>query len=81
MRWLFLDPSRDEVAAVATDLIATFGAQARDEALYLSEVAEGLGARRSLRNRRLYRLAAQEIAMRFDAAAASHRSDSAFLTM
>jgi hypothetical protein len=81
MRWLYLDPSRDEVAAVANDLIAMFGAQAQDEALYLSEVAEGLGAKRSLRNRRLYRLAAREIVMRFDAEIASHGSPPAQVTM
>ena len=65
MRWAMFDPPRDEIAAVAGDLIARFGQQARDEALHLEEVAETLGSKK---NRRMYRLAAREIETRFTAA-------------
>ncbi len=58
MRWPFFDPPRDEIAAVACDLIVRFGLRSHDEALYLAEVAANIGARRNLQ---LYRLAAREI--------------------
>jgi hypothetical protein len=64
MRWPFLDPPQDEISGVASDLIARFGPQARDEALYLAEVAEKLGAKKTQKNRRLFRLAAREIQKR-----------------
>jgi hypothetical protein len=54
----FTGPPKEEVVAVATDLIARFGLQAHDEALHLEEVAAML---RSVRNRALYRDVAREI--------------------
>ena len=54
----FMGPTREEVAAVATDLIARFGLQAHDEALHLMEVAAQLRFRR---NRDLYLRVAREI--------------------
>jgi hypothetical protein len=62
MRLPFLDPPREEVAAVASDLILRFGLRARDEALYLAGLSEQMRARR---NRQLYRLAAREIERSF----------------
>ena len=62
MRLPFFDAPRDEVAAVASDLIIRFGLHARDEALFLAGLSEQMGARW---NRRLYRLAAREIEMSF----------------
>ena len=62
MRLPFFDPPREEVAAVASDLILRFGHRARDEALYLAVLSEQMRARR---NRQLYRLAAQEIERSF----------------
>lgn len=62
MRLPFFDPPRDEVAAVASDLIIRFGLNARDEALFLAGLSEQMRARW---NRRLYRLAAREIEMSF----------------
>jgi hypothetical protein len=62
MRLPFFDPPREEVAAVASDLIVRFGLHARDEALFLAELSEQMRARW---NRRLYRLAAREIEMSF----------------
>lgn len=58
LRMPFIGPSREEIIAVATDLIARFGPLARDEAQYLVEVATHI---RSRRNRSLYSGAAQEI--------------------
>jgi hypothetical protein len=52
VRMPFTGPPKEEVVAVATDLIARFGLQAHDEALHLEEVAAML---RSVRNRALYR--------------------------
>ena len=54
----FMGPTREEVVAVATDLIARFGLQAHDEALHLMEVAAQLRFRR---NRDLYLRVAREI--------------------
>ena len=62
MRLPFLDPPREEVAVVASDLIIRFGLNARDEALYLAKLSEQMRARW---NRQLYRLAAREIEMSF----------------
>ena len=62
MRLPFFDPPRNEVAAVASDLIIRFGFRARDEALYLAGLSEQMRARW---NRQLYRLAAREIEMSF----------------
>jgi hypothetical protein len=62
MRLPFVNPTKEEVAAVATDLIARFGLQAQDEALHLTEVAANL---RAGRNRQLYRLAGLEIEKSF----------------
>ena len=62
MRLPFFDPPREEVAAVASDLINRFGLHARDEALFLARLSEQMRARW---NRRLYRLAAREIEMSF----------------
>ena len=39
VRMPFTGPPKEEVVAVATDLIARFGLQAHDEALHLEEVA------------------------------------------
>jgi hypothetical protein len=62
MRLPFFDPPREEVAAVASDLIIRFGLRARDEALYLAELSEQMRARW---NTQLYRLAAREIETSF----------------
>ena len=62
MRLPFFDPPREEVAAVASDLIMRFGLHARDEALYLALLSEQMRARW---NRQLYRLAAREIETSF----------------
>jgi hypothetical protein len=62
MRLPFFDPPREEVAAVASDLIIRFGLRARDEALYLAGLSEQMRARW---NRQLYRLAAHEIETSF----------------
>src|ERR1700722_580511 len=56
------NPPREEVAAVASDLIIRFGLHARDEALYLAGLSEQM---RASWNRQLYRLAAHEIETRF----------------
>ena len=58
MRLPFFDPSRDEVAAVATDLITRFGLRAYDEAVYLAELAAQM---RSRRHKVLYELVTREI--------------------
>ena len=39
MRLPFFDPRKDEVAAIATDLITRFGFHALDEALYLADLS------------------------------------------
>src|SRR3984893_5120016 len=62
MRLPFLDPPREEVAAVASDLIIRFGLHARDEARYLAGPSQQMRARW---NRQLYRLAAREIETSF----------------
>ena len=62
MRLPFIDPTREEVAAVANDLIIRFGLHTRDEALHLAGLSKQMRARW---NRQLYRLAAREIEMSF----------------
>jgi hypothetical protein len=62
MRLPFFDPTREEVVAVATDLIMRFGLEAEDEALHLTEVAANM---RAVRNCQLYRLVAREIEKSF----------------
>ena len=62
MRLPFFDPPREEVAAVASDLITRFGLNARDEALYLARLSEQMRARW---NRQLYRQTAREIESSF----------------
>jgi hypothetical protein len=58
MRPQFFDPRRDEVAAVATDLITRFGLRAHDEAVYLAELAAQMRSRRA---KALYGLVVREI--------------------
>jgi hypothetical protein len=62
MRLPFFDPTREEVVAVATDLITRFGLEAQEEALHLTGVAANI---RAVRNYQLYRLAAREIEKSF----------------
>ena len=62
MRLPFVDPTREEVVAIATDLIMRFGLEAQGEALHLTEVAANM---RAVRNCQLYRLAAREIEKSF----------------
>lgn len=62
MRLPFIDPPREEVALVASDLIVRFGLHARDEALHLAGLSKQMRARW---NRQLYRQAAREIEMSF----------------
>jgi hypothetical protein len=62
MRLPSFGPPREEVAAVASDLIIRFGLRARDEALYLAGLSEQMRARW---NMQLYRLAAREIETSF----------------
>lgn len=62
MRLPFFDPHREEVAAVASDLIIRFGLRARDEALYLAGLSAQMRARW---NRQFYLLAAREIETSF----------------
>lgn len=58
MRLPFFDPSRDEIAATATDLITRFGLRAHVEASRLGELS---AQRRSRRDQVLYELVAREI--------------------
>ena len=58
MRLPFFDPRRDEVAAIATDLITRFGLRAHEEASYLAELSVQM---RSRKDRVLYELVAREI--------------------
>ena len=62
MRLPFFDPRRDEVAAIAADLITRFGLRAHEEALYLAELSLQMGSRRK---RVLYELVAREIETSF----------------
>jgi hypothetical protein len=65
MRFPFFDPRRDEVAAVATDLIIRFGLRAHAEASYLADLSLQMHSRR---HRLLYELVALEIDASFDEA-------------
>jgi hypothetical protein len=58
MRLPFPDPSRDEIATTATDLITRFGLGAHKEASRLAEVS---AQRRSRRDRVLYEMAGRAI--------------------
>jgi hypothetical protein len=62
MRLPFFDPRKDEVAAIATDLITRFGLHALDEALYLADLSLQM---RSRRKRVLYECVAREIEASF----------------
>ena len=62
MRLPFFDPRKDEVAAIATDLITRFGLHALDEALYLADLSLQM---RSRRKRVLYECVAREIETSF----------------
>jgi hypothetical protein len=58
MRLPFFDPRRDEVVAIATDLITRFGLRACEEASHLAELSLQMGSRRK---RALYESVAREI--------------------
>jgi len=58
MRLPFLDPRKDKVAAIATDLITRFGLRAHYEASYLAKLSVQMHSRR---DRVLYELVAREI--------------------
>ena len=58
MRLPFFNPRKDEVAAIATDLITRFGLRAHGEAAHLAELSLQMGSRRK---RMLYEMAAREI--------------------
>jgi len=58
MRLPFFDPHRDEVAAVATDLITRFGLRAHDEASHMAQLSVQMHSRR---HGVLYELVAREI--------------------
>ena len=61
MRFPWLGPTREEIEAVARDLIAHYGANASDEALRICEAYRRLGASK---NEKLYRLAARRCGSR-----------------
>jgi len=65
MGWLWFGLSREEIKVVTHDLIVRHGLNAYEEAIHLAEVARFLG---SSKNGKLYRLAANEIKLSFDAA-------------
>ena len=58
MRLPYFDPRRDEVAAIATDLITRFGLRAHDEASHLAQLSAQMHSRW---HRVLYELVAREI--------------------
>jgi hypothetical protein len=58
MRLPLFGPRRDEVAAIATDLITRFGLRAQHEASYLAELSSQMGSRRK---KVLYEFVAREI--------------------
>jgi hypothetical protein len=62
MRLLFREPRRDEVAAIATDIITRFGLRAYEEASYLAELSLQMCSRRE---RVLYEFVAREIEASF----------------
>jgi hypothetical protein len=65
MRLPFFDPRKEEVTAIATDLIRRFGLRAHAEASYLAELSVQMHSRR---HRLLYELVAGEIDASFDEA-------------
>ncbi|MGO4869671.1 MAG: hypothetical protein ACLPGW_03530 [Roseiarcus sp.] len=76
MKTLWSGPSREEVRAVAIDLIVRHGPQASEEAFHLAKVAQQLG---SAENTQLYSRAARCIenflyASKREHAAAARRS-------
>jgi serine/threonine protein phosphatase 1 len=62
MHFPWSGPTRDEISAVAHDLIVRRGLGAYDEAIHISEIARTIG---SSKNAKLYRLAADEIKLSF----------------
>jgi hypothetical protein len=62
MRLPFFNPRKDEVAAIATDLITRFGLRAHEEAAHLAELSLQMGSRRK---GALYELVAREIEASF----------------
>ena len=58
MRLPLFGPRRDEVAAIATDLITRFGLRAQHEASYLAELSSQMGSRKK---KMLYEFVAREI--------------------
>lgn len=65
MRLPFFNPRKDEVAAIATDLITRFGLRAHEEAAHLAELSLRMGSRRK---GALYELVAREIEASFQEA-------------
>ena len=72
MRLGLFGPSRQEVDALAHDLIVRHGLAAHDEAIRLSEVVQLLP--RSVRQRRLYEQAAVRIEQSFEIAREAARN-------
>jgi hypothetical protein len=62
MRLPFFNPRKDEVAAIATDLITRFGLRAHEEAAHLAELSLQMGSRRK---GALYESVAREIEASF----------------
>jgi hypothetical protein len=75
MRFRLFGPSQEEIDEVASDLIARHGLNAYDEAVHLAEVAQLLP--RSLRQRKVYELAAVQIERSFETALKRLRERSA----
>jgi hypothetical protein len=74
MRLGLFGPSRQEVDALAHDLIVRHGLEAYEEAIRLSEVVQLLP--RAIRQRRLYELAAARIEQSFEIAREAARNPS-----
>jgi hypothetical protein len=72
MRLGLFGPSRQEVDALAHDLIVRHGLDAHDEAIRLSEVVQLLP--RAIRQRRLYEQAAARIEQSFEIAREAARN-------
>jgi hypothetical protein len=75
VRLRLFGPSQEEIDEVARDLILRHGLNAYDEAVHLSEVARLLP--RSLRQRKIYELAAVRIERSFETAQKRLRERSA----
>jgi hypothetical protein len=75
MRFRLFGPSKEEIDEVASDLIARHGLNAYDEAVHLAGVAQLLP--RSLRQRKIYELAAVQIERSFETALKRLRERSA----